>query len=182
MVRSEWRSAGSLCIQGLTCQCFQSIIGATEKRRESGAGCKSMGDLSQRGEWGAVYQGCIRNVARSRASSPSGRSLNPPCRALKFHHRFCPVGLRSAQARTAEPPAPREPKMTSNLVKVVLIAGALLLSACSSSSAVNSDPCFSGGCQAFGDHSPNKAAKMNFGGSGLGSSYGEYRAGLLHDD
>ncbi len=72
--------------------------------------------------------------------------------------------------------------MTSNLFKVALIAGALLLSACSSSPTVNSDPCFSGGCQAFGDHSPSKAAKMNFGGSGLGSSYEEYGSGLLHDD
>lgn len=73
--------------------------------------------------------------------------------------------------------------MISNLVKVVMITGTLLLSACSSSSSVTkSDPCFSGGCQAFGDHSPNKAAKINFGGSGLGSSYGEYGSGLLHDD
>ncbi|MPR03275.1 hypothetical protein F0169_15055 [Pseudomonas sp. MAFF 212408] len=70
--------------------------------------------------------------------------------------------------------------MISNLVKVVMIAGALLLSACSSG--VSSDPCFTQGCQAFGDHSPNKSAKMSFGGSGLGSSYGEYGSGLLHDD
>ncbi|MCK3825936.1 hypothetical protein [Pseudomonas sp. W2Aug9] len=72
--------------------------------------------------------------------------------------------------------------MISNLVKVVMITGTLMLSACSSSSSVSSDPCFSGGCQAFGDHGPSKAAKMNFGGSGLGSSYGEYGSGLLHDD
>ncbi|MGC6369583.1 hypothetical protein [Pseudomonas sp. K2I15] len=73
--------------------------------------------------------------------------------------------------------------MTSNLVKVVMIAGVLLLSACSTgSSGESSDPCFTGGCQAFGDHSPSKAAKMNFGGSALGSSYGEYGSGLLHDD
>lgn len=74
--------------------------------------------------------------------------------------------------------------MISNLVKVVMIAGALLLSACSSgSSGGSSDPCFSGGCQAFGDHSPSKAAKMSFGGgSGLGSSFGEYGSGLMHDD
>lgn len=70
--------------------------------------------------------------------------------------------------------------MISNLVKVVMIAGTLLLGACSSG--VSSDPCFSGGCQAFGDRSPSKAAKMSFGGSGLGSSYGEYGSGLLHDD
>ncbi|MCM2379582.1 hypothetical protein [Pseudomonas marginalis] len=73
--------------------------------------------------------------------------------------------------------------MISNLAKAMMIAGTLLLGACSSSSSnVNSDPCFSGGCQAFGDHSPSKGAKMNFGGSGLGSSYGEYGSGLLHDD
>lgn len=72
--------------------------------------------------------------------------------------------------------------MISNLVKVVMIGGALLLGACSSSSGGSSDPCFTGGCQAFGDHSPNKAAKMSFGGGGLGSSYGEYGSGLLHDD
>ncbi|MGU9829877.1 hypothetical protein [Pseudomonas sp. LF242] len=73
--------------------------------------------------------------------------------------------------------------MISNLVKVALIAGTLLLGACSTGSSGGSDdPCFSGGCQAFGDHSPSKTAKMNFGGSGLGSSYGEYGSGLLHDD
>lgn len=73
--------------------------------------------------------------------------------------------------------------MILNLVKLAMITGALMLSACSSSAVgVNSDPCFTGGCQAFGDHSPNKAARMNFGGSGLGSSYGEYGSGLLHDD
>ncbi|MEX5539909.1 hypothetical protein [Pseudomonas poae] len=72
--------------------------------------------------------------------------------------------------------------MTSNLIKLLLISGTLLLSACSSGGNVSRDPCFSGGCQAFGDHSPSKAAKMSFGGSGLGSSYGEYGSGLLHDD
>ncbi len=73
--------------------------------------------------------------------------------------------------------------MISNLVKVLMIAGTSLLAACSTgSSDVRSDPCFSGGCQAFGDHSPSKAAKMNFGGNALGSSYGEYGSGLMHDD
>ncbi|MGY2295039.1 hypothetical protein ACW9H7_06125 [Pseudomonas yamanorum] len=73
--------------------------------------------------------------------------------------------------------------MISNLVKVLMIAGTLLLAACSTgSSDVSSDPCFSGGCQAFGDHSPSKAGKMNFGGNALGSSYGEYGSGLMHDD
>jgi hypothetical protein len=37
----------------------QSIIGATEKRREKVAVCRDIGDLSQRGELGAVYQGWI---------------------------------------------------------------------------------------------------------------------------
>ncbi|KAA8551897.1 MULTISPECIES: hypothetical protein [Pseudomonas] len=73
--------------------------------------------------------------------------------------------------------------MILNLVKVVMITGALLLGACSSGApGMSGDPCFSGGCQAFGDHSSSKAAKANFGGSGLGSSYGEYGTGLLHDD
>jgi len=40
----------------------QSIIGATEKRRERGAVCRDIGDLSQRGEWGAVYQGWVLGV------------------------------------------------------------------------------------------------------------------------
>ncbi|WP_236492254.1 hypothetical protein [Pseudomonas sp. PA-5-4A] len=63
--------------------------------------------------------------------------------------------------------------MISNLVKVALIAGALLLGACSTGSSGGSgDPCFTGGCQAFGDHSPSKAAKMNFGGGGVGGRYG----------
>ncbi|WP_339471935.1 hypothetical protein [Pseudomonas sp. EL_65y_Pfl1_R83] len=70
--------------------------------------------------------------------------------------------------------------MISNLVKVVMVACTLLLSACSSG--VSSDPCFTGGCQAFGDHSPKNADRMNFGGGGLGSSYGEFGSGLLHDD
>ena len=73
--------------------------------------------------------------------------------------------------------------MISYLVKIVMIAGTLLLAACSTgSSDVSSDPCFSGGCQAFGDQTPSKAAKMNFGGNALGSSYGEYGSGLMHDD
>lgn len=37
-------------------------MGATEKRRESGADCRDIGDLSQRGEWGAVYQGWVLGV------------------------------------------------------------------------------------------------------------------------
>lgn len=41
---------------------FQSIMGATEKRREKGVVCRGMGDLSLRGEWGVVYQGWILGV------------------------------------------------------------------------------------------------------------------------
>lgn len=37
-------------------------MGATEKRRESGAVCRGIGGLSQRGEWGAVYQGWVLGV------------------------------------------------------------------------------------------------------------------------
>ncbi|MGY2398156.1 hypothetical protein [Pseudomonas sp. SDO5271_S396] len=73
--------------------------------------------------------------------------------------------------------------MILNLAKVGMVASVLLVEACSSgSSSVGSDPCFSGGCQAFGDHILNKATKMSFGGSGLGSRYGEYGSGLLKDD
>lgn len=35
---------------GFRAQCCQSIIGATEKRRESEAVCKDIGNLNQRGE------------------------------------------------------------------------------------------------------------------------------------
>jgi hypothetical protein len=51
--------------------------------------------------------------------------------------------------------------MIATLVKVSLMAGALLLSACS------------------GVSNPDK---MNFHGSALGKSFGEYGSGLLHDD
>lgn len=43
-------------------------MGATEKRRESDAICRDMGDLSQRGEWRAVYQGCLLGVAEAFAA------------------------------------------------------------------------------------------------------------------
>ncbi|MGV8890814.1 MAG: hypothetical protein ACOH2P_22825 [Pseudomonas sp.] len=66
--------------------------------------------------------------------------------------------------------------MISNLFKVVLIAGALPLSACSG---VSTSSCFSEDCQSFDGHSPNK---LNFGGSAIGSSFSEYSSGLLHDD
>ena len=43
MVRGILGSARSSEISGLENQAFQSIMGATEKRRESGAVCKDMG-------------------------------------------------------------------------------------------------------------------------------------------
>jgi len=68
-------------------------------------------------------------------------------------------------------------KMKSNLFKVVLIAGALLLSACSDSG-MSTSSCFSDGCQQFDGRSPNK---LNFGGSAINSNFNEYSSGLLHD-
>jgi hypothetical protein len=65
--------------------------------------------------------------------------------------------------------------MILNLIKVVLIAGALLLSACSG---VSTSTCFSEDCQQFDGHSANK---VNFGGSAIGNSFNEYSSGLLHD-
>jgi major membrane immunogen (membrane-anchored lipoprotein) len=68
-------------------------------------------------------------------------------------------------------------KMKSNLIKVVLIAGALLLSACSGSG-MSTSTCFSDGCQQFDGRGANK---VNFGGSAIGSNFNEYSSGLLHD-
>lgn len=68
--------------------------------------------------------------------------------------------------------------MKSNLVKAVLIAGALLLSACSGSGTSTSSCFFSDGCQQFDGRSPNK---LNFGGSAIGNNFNEYSSGLLHD-
>lgn len=67
--------------------------------------------------------------------------------------------------------------MYSNLFKVVLIAGALLLSACSG---VTSSSCFSEDCQSFDGRSPSPN-KLNMGGSAIGNSFSEYSSGLLHD-
>ncbi|MBV6821539.1 hypothetical protein [Pseudomonas sp. PD9R] len=72
--------------------------------------------------------------------------------------------------------------MIANLVKVSLIAGALLLSACSGVSTEHrySDNTVPSG---FGPGPTNgNPNKMNFHGSALGSSYGEYGSDLLHDD
>jgi hypothetical protein len=68
--------------------------------------------------------------------------------------------------------------MISNLVKVVMIAGTLLLGACSG---VSSSTCFSEGCQSYDGHGPGSANKVNFGGSAIGSSFSQYSSGLLHD-
>jgi hypothetical protein len=68
--------------------------------------------------------------------------------------------------------------MISNLIKVVLIAGAVLLSACSG---VSTSSCFSEDCQSFDGRSPSNPNKLNFGGSAIGSSFSEYSSGLLHD-
>ena len=72
--------------------------------------------------------------------------------------------------------------MISNLFKVVLIGGALLLSACSGASThsdYSEDTLPSAG---FGPGPTNNPSKMNFHGSALGNSFGEYSSGLLHDD
>ncbi|KPG98501.1 hypothetical protein AEQ67_14270 [Pseudomonas sp. RIT-PI-q] len=68
--------------------------------------------------------------------------------------------------------------MISNLIKVALIAGAVLLSACSG---VSTSSCYSEDCQSFDGHTSNNANKLNFGGSAIGSSFSEYSSGLLHD-
>jgi hypothetical protein len=65
--------------------------------------------------------------------------------------------------------------MISNLIKLVLITGALLLSACSG---VSTSTCFSEDCQQFDGHSANK---LNLGGSAIGNSFNEYSSSLLHD-
>jgi hypothetical protein len=68
--------------------------------------------------------------------------------------------------------------MISNLFKVVMIAGAVLLSACSG---MSTSSCFSEGCQSLDGRGPSNAQKVNFGGSAIGSSFSEYSSGLLHD-
>ncbi|QVW25224.1 hypothetical protein KJF94_06465 [Pseudomonas hormoni] len=72
--------------------------------------------------------------------------------------------------------------MISNLAKVLLIGGALLLSACSGASTHSN---YSEDIQpsaGFGPGPTNKSSQLNFHGSALGSSFGEYSSGLLHDD
>lgn len=72
--------------------------------------------------------------------------------------------------------------MISNLAKVVLIAGAVLLSACSGVSTSNRYSAESVPSSGFGPGPTHSADKMNFHGSALGNSFGEYSSGLLHDD
>jgi hypothetical protein len=66
--------------------------------------------------------------------------------------------------------------MKLNLVKVFLIAGTLLLSACSG---VTTSTCFSEDCHQFDGHGTNK---MSFGGSAIGNNFNEYSSGLLQHD
>jgi len=66
--------------------------------------------------------------------------------------------------------------MSSSLLKVLIISGAVLLSACSG---VSTSTCFSQDCQSLDGHSANQ---LKFGGSAIGSSFSEYSSGLLHDD
>ncbi|WP_322614069.1 hypothetical protein [Pseudomonas sp. BIC9C] len=73
--------------------------------------------------------------------------------------------------------------MIANLVKVSLIAGAVLLSACSG---VNSHSDYSADSVQPAGFGPGPTSsnpgKMSFHGSALGNSFGEYGSGLLHDD
>ena len=72
--------------------------------------------------------------------------------------------------------------MIANLIKVSLIAGVVLLSACSSVSTDDRFPDDSQSSNGFGpgpNHNPNQ---LNLHGSALGNSFGEYSSGLLHDD
>ena len=66
-------------------------MGATEKRRESGAVCRGMGDLSQRDEWGAVYQGWILGVGEACSvfitSLNEGAAAYEICRVFVGDHR-----------------------------------------------------------------------------------------------
>lgn len=72
--------------------------------------------------------------------------------------------------------------MISNFAKVALIAGAVLLSACSGVSTTNRYAEENIVPSGFGPGPTNTSAKMNFHGSALGNSFGEYSSGLLHDD
>lgn len=73
--------------------------------------------------------------------------------------------------------------MIANLIKVSLIAGAVLLSACSSVSSPRDYSVDSVQPSGFGPGPANSNAnRMNFHDSALGISFGEYSSGLLHGD
>jgi hypothetical protein len=72
--------------------------------------------------------------------------------------------------------------MISNLLKVALIAGALLLSACSGASTHSEYSEANLPSAGFGPGPTKNPNKMSFHGSALGNSFGEYSSGLLHDD
>ncbi|MDZ5436657.1 hypothetical protein T3H00_28890 [Pseudomonas fluorescens] len=72
--------------------------------------------------------------------------------------------------------------MISNLAKATLITGAVLLSACSGVSTATRYSAESVPSSGFGPGPTNTSGKMNFHGSALGNSFGEYSSGLLHDD
>ncbi|APC14421.1 hypothetical protein BLL42_01190 [Pseudomonas frederiksbergensis] len=66
--------------------------------------------------------------------------------------------------------------MKLNLVKAFLIAGTLLLSACSG---MTTSSCFSEDCHQFNGQGANK---MSFGGSPIGNSFNQYSSGLMQHD
>ncbi|AWY43775.1 hypothetical protein DKY63_29195 [Pseudomonas putida] len=73
--------------------------------------------------------------------------------------------------------------MTSTLLKIALISGAVLLSACSGAGTHHDYSYDNVQPSGFGPGPTNSNPnKMNFHGSALGSSYGEYGSGLLHGD
>lgn len=74
--------------------------------------------------------------------------------------------------------------MIANLVKASLVAGAVLLSACSGSgvSTRNDYSIDSVAPAGFGPGPTNSGKQMNFHGNALSNSFGEYSSGLLHDD
>lgn len=72
--------------------------------------------------------------------------------------------------------------MISNLYKVLLVAGALLLSACSGASTHSNYSEDLEPSAGFGPGPTDNHSQLNFHGSALGNSFGEYSSGLLHDD
>lgn len=72
--------------------------------------------------------------------------------------------------------------MIANLIKVSLIAGAVLLSGCSGVSTDHRYADDSPSANGFGPGPIRNSSQLNFHGSALGNSFGEYSSGLLHDD